>query len=196
MRIKANVSEVTPAVISTGAPTEPTDHSRKVDEIIKDLERQRESHRYKPDNLSIVQNINEFIFGLNPLKQTGDSMAKRDMYDEFVQCKMDEEFKNNSDEEAEMINTRQEKGARKSIIATKFKNNGSLSQKKSLEDEKSKLFDDNSNINSAFSTIAATNKSEIQVKLVFNDDLKKQILQSVELNQFLTRNSKFIERVI
>lgn len=117
------------------------------------------------------------------------------MYDEFVQCKMDEEFKNNSDEESEMPYIRQEKGARKSIIALKSKNVFSLSQKKNLEDEKLKP-DDNSTINTAFSSINATNKSEKPVKIVFNDDLKKQILQSVELNEFLTRNSKFIERVI
>lgn len=197
-RIKPNVSEITPAVINTGAPLEPTDHSKKVDEIIKDLERQRDSHRYKQDNLSIVQNINEFIFGLNPLKQISDSMTKKDVYDEYVQCKMDEEFKNNSDEESEVPNARQEKGQRKSIIAMKSKNVFGLSQKKNLEDDKAKLVDDSNNntVSSAFSTVAATNKSDKSVKLIFNDDLKKQILQSHELNEFLTRNSKFMERVI
>jgi len=174
---------------------EPTDHSKKVDEIIKDLERHRESHKYKQDHLSVVQNINEFIFGVNPLKQINDSMAKKDMYDEYVQCKMDEEFKNNSDEEDERPNNRQEKGHRKSIIALKSKNVFSLSQKKQVEEEKGKT-DDNSTVNTSFSTTAATNKSEKPVKVIFNDDLKKQILQSHELNEFLIRNSKFIERVI
>lgn len=193
-RIKPNISEITPAVINTGAPLEPTDQSKKVDEIIKDLERHRESHRYKQDNLTIVQNINEFIFGLNPLKQI-DSMTKKDMYDEFVQCKMDEEFKNNSDEENEVPNVRQEKGTRKSIVAMKSKIVFALSQKKNLDDDKAKLDENNSSINTAFSTIAGTNKSEKPIKVIFNDDLKKQILQSHELNEFMTRNSKFMERV-
>jgi len=196
-RIKPNVSEITPAVISTGLPLEPTDHSKKVDEIIKDLERQREAHKYKSGTLTIVQNINEFIFGSNPLKQISDSITKKDMYDEFVQCKMDDENKNNSDEEAEVPNARQEKGTRKSIIAMKSKNVFSLSHKKTLEDnDKAKAAEENSTVNSVFSTIASTNKTEKQIKVVFNDDLKKQILHSHELNEFLMRNSKFMERVI
>ena len=78
---------------------EPTDHSKKGDEIIKDLERERASHKYRTDNLTIVQNINEYIFGINPLALIND-IKSREVYDEYVQCKLDEENPNNSDEDA------------------------------------------------------------------------------------------------
>jgi len=181
-------------VISSGTVIEPTVHSKKVEEIIKDLEKQRESHRYKSDNLSIVQNINEYIFGINPLKFINDPSKTREVYDEYVQCKLDEENANDSEEDNEVPNLKQEKGGhRKSIITMKSKNVFSLSQKKTTDDDKSKTEENLTNINSNFG--GANNKNEKSNKITFNDDLKKQILQSHELNEFLTRNSKFIERV-
>jgi len=173
-------------------PVDSNENSKKVDEIIKGLEIQRASFRYKIDNLSIVQNINEYIFGINPLKYINDSNKGKEVYDEYVQCKLDEENQNNSEED-EKPHIR-ERGHRKSAVFIKGKNVCNLSQKKNLEDDKSKNDENSTNLNSNFSTVVTT-KNE-QKKIIFNDDIKKQLLQSHELNEFLVRNSKYIERVI
>lgn len=124
-----------------------------------------------------------------------DPSKTREVYDEYVQCKLDEENANNSEEENEVPNLKQEKGGhRKSIIGMKSKNVFSLSQKKNVDDDKNKAEENSTNINSNFIG-ANINKNEKSNKITFNDDLKKQILQSHELNEFLNRNSKYIERV-
>jgi hypothetical protein len=185
-------------VVSSGVAFEPSTNSKKVDEIIKDLEKHRASQRYRSDSLFIVQNINEYIFGIDPLRKINDKVGgqAKEVYEVYVQCKLDEENQNPSDEEDFKVNVNKEKGHRKSIIGLKSKNVFALSQKKGNEDDKNKTekFDELlTTIGSNFNT--QTTRNEKSNKIVFNDDLKKQILQSHELNEFLVRNSKYIERV-
>lgn len=187
---------MTPEVISQeNMRSDVPDPAKKVDEIIKDLEKHRESVRYRGDHLFIVNNINEYIFGINPLKTINDAIGgkSRDVYDVFVQCKLDEENQAGSDEEEEEERPAN-KGYRKSFIGLKSKVS-SLSQKKPQEDEKNKNENKEENITNLNTNFSTTMKSEKVGKVLWNDDLKKQILQSHELNEFLVRNSKFIERV-
>ena len=174
--------EETIQTISTadGNFTSISSNTKKVDDIIKELERKKETTKFK--NLSIVQNINEFIFGIEDLKSIKDkSKETKDFYDVQIQCKMDEENKQISNEEEEIFPTTFQQGHRKSIGNIKTKAN--FTTVKKTEEDKIKLDKEE------------TGGNEKVNKINFNDELKKQLLQSHELNVFMNKNSRYVERV-
>ena len=130
-----------------------------------------------------MDNINEFIFGVDNMLKMNENKGPKDVYDVQIQCKLDDENKSDSDDEI-LIPSNIQKGHRKSMVNLKTKN--AFVPVKKTEDEKIKTEKGDELFTNPF---GGSNK-------VLNDDLKKQILSSVELNDFLTKNSKYIERVI
>lgn len=175
----ANQTETNNTVTSAaGAANYTSINTKKVDDIIKDLEKKRESERYHTDKLSIVQNINEYIYGVEPLAKMSESKKSVDVYNVEIQCNLNEE--NQSDSDDDIIPATIQKGHRKSMVNINTKK-AFVPVKKTEDEKKGEKGEENLN--------------EKSKQPVFNDELKKQILQSAELNDFMMKNSKYIERV-
>jgi len=164
------------------AGTFSTINTKKVDDIIKDLEDKRKSERYVNDKLSIVQTINEYIFGVKSIEKISEKKTSVDVYHVEIQCNLDEKNQYDSDNDDVIIPSTLKKGHRNSMVQMKTKT--AFVPVKKTEEEKLKHEKGDQNLH-----------NEKGNKGVFTDELKKQILQSTELNEFLIRNSKYIERV-
>jgi len=125
--------------------------------------------KYRTDQLSTF-NLSETFLGLIT-----------ESYEEGVQCEIEREQKNDSDEEEKQkINS--QKSFRKSKILTKGKTITGLWQPKVIESANEDSF--------------AEEKDDAKPYVkVLSEEARRQIMNSSELNEFLSNRSRFMERV-
>lgn len=142
--------------------------------------------KYRSENLSTFF-MSETILGMMP-----------EAYEEGVQCDIEKESRHDSDNEEKTAKPSNQREYRKSIMpATKSKLSGTSWASKIAEafmnankDESSNMKqipEENEDIKQSFS-----NKAGVKV---ISEEMRRQILNSHELSEFLSKKSRYVERV-
>jgi len=143
-----------------------------IDEIRKQASYLKESmQRYKSEILT-TSKLSETILGYNP-----------ECYDAEIQTETQNKNYSSEEDEKQTVVVK-EKGYHRSSLWASAKSKTISSNKKGFDIDEKKI------IEKQEENIISKNK------LIVNDDYRRQIMTSHELNDFLSKNSKYVERVI
>jgi len=181
---------------STGTSTNSAIPVNSVDQLIKqvtkapadiNIEEIRKATmkmgRYSSDGLSYSY-LSDSIIGKAP-----------EMYEEGVQCEF-ENSKSDSEEEEDEYENKRAKGAgyRKSVMMS-FGKKTPFAQVSSKKSDISTAFVIEEKTNEKSEGKVEGGSSAIKNKNIVNEEMRRQILNSHELNEFLSTKSKYVERV-
>ena len=143
-----------------------------IDEIRKQASYLKESmQRYKSEILT-TSKLSETILGYNP-----------ECYDAEIQTEIPNKDYSSEEEEEQKTIVVKEKGYHRSSVWASAKSKIVSSNKKGFEIDEKKINEKQED------NIVSKNK------IIVNDDYRRQIITSHELNDFLSKNSKYVERV-
>jgi hypothetical protein len=142
--------------------------------------------KYRSENLSTFF-MSETILGMMP-----------EAYEEGVQCDIEKEFKHDSDNEEQTAKGNATKGYRKSIMPATKSKLSSTSWASKITDGFTNIHGEESmnmkQIPEEKEDVKPSTGNKAGVK-VLSEEMRRQILNSHELNEFLSHRSKYVERV-
>jgi hypothetical protein len=198
-KLKEQQIKATGTATSSTTPSTVVGSSRitKADEILEKVQNSRLSTSVNLDDLKrqsgiLKEHMNRYRSEILTVSKLSESYIRTqpEKYDVETQVDLEKEFKYDSDEESTVDKNI---GYRKSIFQSKTKTNmPNLVTKKTTafnENEERKIQDE------SVKQEEVTKGPMLQRKLAVSEEHKRQLLNSVEMVEFLRNKSKLVERV-